>query len=323
MKRREFLTSALAISALWPSAQVIAQTPSRTGRLVWPYPAGGSADALARIVVQAISARSGQSFVVENRAGAGGRTGTASVVQAEPDGQTLLLATVALMSIFPIIYPKLNYDPFRQFTSLSQIARFDIALVVGPEIPARTISELLDWIRKNPAKASYSSPAAGSLPHFFVTALAQKAKLDLQYVPYAGAPPALNDVMSGHLPFMTLATADALGLHTSGKIKVLATSGSERSIVLPDVPTFREQGFDIEGYGWYAIYGPAGMSDETRNRWSELIQEIVKSEDVGNQIRKLGIEPTGTTSAELAVLQKYDFEKWTPIVKSSGFTPAQ
>ena len=129
--------------------------------------------------------------------------------------------------------------------------------------------------------------------------------------------------MAGHLPFMTLASADALGLHASGKIRALATSGSERSPVLPDVPTFREQGFDIEGYGWYAIYGPAGMNDETRNRWSKLIQEIAKSEEVGNQMRKLGIEPTGTTSAELAALQKHDFEKWTPVVKSSGFTPVQ
>lgn len=315
---------AVMACAAWLSggSAVLAQATS-TGRVIYPYAAGGIGDASARFVADALSKGLGRSFIVDNRAGAGGRTGTRAVVDAAPDGNTFGFVTVALMSVFPIVYPKLNYDAVADFAPVSQVARFDIAMASGPMVKAGSLSDFVAWVRANPDKGSYSTPAAGSLPHFFAVSVGVATGIKLQHVPYAGAPPVINDVVAGQLPMVVSTTSDVSELHKAGKLRILATSGTKRSAIVPDVPTFKELGHNVEGYGWFAVVAPAKTPADVVERVSKVIAAAMRDPATRQRFETLGMEPTGTTPTELAQIIKADREKWTPVVKASGFTPAK
>lgn len=318
--RKSFAVSvALCLMASGAWAQV---SGGSTARLVWPYPAGGIPDSLARYLAEEISNGLNEKYIVENRAGAAGRTGTAAAAAAAPDGKTLLLATVAMMAVYPIVYPKLNYDPFNDFKPVSMISRFDLALTTGPKAPVRTLAEYVSWVKKEAGNTSYSTPSAGSLPHFFATEFAKSIGVSLVYVPYQGATPAINDVIAGHLPMGVFGTTEVVELHKGGKLRILATSGSKRSQFVPDVPTFREQGFDIQGYGWFGVFAPAKTPDDFVDRVSKVLTDAIQSPQGRARFAAFGMEPVGSTPDELRHTQKADFQFWTPVVRASGFKPA-
>jgi tripartite-type tricarboxylate transporter receptor subunit TctC len=313
--------AAACTASMIGGAQTSAQQAS--GRLIYPYAPGGIGDASARFIAQALSKGAGRTFIVDNRAGAGGRTGTRAVADATPDGNTLGYVTIALMSVFPIVFPNLNYDPEKDFAPVSQVAQFDIAMGTGPLVNAKTLGDFIAWVKANPDKGSYSTPAAGSLPHFFAVSVAEATGIRLQHVPYAGAPPAINDVIGGQLPMVVATTSDLAELHKAQKLTILGTSGQRRSHLVPEVPTFRELGYKIEGYGWFAVVAPAKTPPETVTQLSGIISAAMREPANKERINKLGMEPTGTTPAELAAIMKADREKWAPVVKASGFTPAK
>lgn len=304
------------------STAVLAQSSPTTGRLIYPYAPGGIGDASARFVAEALSKGLGRTFIVENRVGAGGRTGTRGVADAAPDGNTLGYVTVALLSVFPLVYPKLNYDPFIDLVPVSQVARFENGMATGPMVNAVSLKDFVAKVMNDPSRGTYSTPAAGSLPHFFAVSFAELSGIKLQHVPYSGPAPAINDVIAGQLPMVVTTLTDVAELHKAGKLRVLATTGQQRSAVAPDVPTFKEQGFDIEGYGWYAVVAPAKTPADVVNRLSAIIAAAMRDPASRERFEKIGLEPTGTTSAELAAIMKADREKWAPVVKASGFTPA-
>lgn len=291
-------------------------------RIIFPYPPGGSADVLARLLANNLGSELKTSYIVENKPGAAGRIGTAYAAKVNPGDGTILLSTVALMSVFPIVYPKLSYDPVADFVPLTQLARFDLCLIASPNVPVKSLADVPEWLKKNPQKGIFSSPAAGSLPHFLVTDFTTRVGVTMEHVPYAGTPPALVDLMSGHISFMALATGDAVQLHKDGKVKILATSGAARNWMIKDVPTFKEQGVDIEAYGWYAAYANRNTISANNERLSKVLQAIVKSDDIRARLSEIGVEPTGTTGEELRAIQAADFERWGPIIKASGFKPA-
>ena len=317
------LALAAAVTLVAAPAAAFAQTAEQTVRIVFPFAAGGSGDALARLIAEHLRTALKQPVIVENRTGAQGRLGVQALKAAAPDGNTILLTPVAPMSVYQHVYKALAYDPVADFAPVSQVATYDFAVAVGPQVPAATLKELVAWVKANPAQGSYGTPAAGTLPHFFAVSFAKAAGLDLRHVGYRGSAAALTDLMGGQIPIVLTTTSDVLESHKAGRIKVLATSASARSPFLPEVPTFKEAGFDIEGGGWYGVFAPAGTPAGTVARLNAAVVGAVRTPQVKERLLAFGLVPTGTSAAELARIQKANSELWAPAVKASGFTPEQ
>lgn len=320
MRFMAFLLTMLAVAAS-ASAQVPAV--DKPLRFVVPYVAGGGFDSLLRLMAERLRTSLGRPVIVESKPGAAGRLGVRYVKEAPADGSVLLTVPIAPMSVFPHVYQDLGYDAVADFRPVSQIATFDLGLAVGPAVPVTSVKDLVAWLKANPDKASYGTPAAGSLPHFFALMFGSAAGVELRHVPYKGNAPALADLTGGHLPLYFTSTPDLVELHKSGRLRVLATSGSERSIVLPDVPTFAEAGYAIEGTGWYGIFAPAQTPEPVVTRLSEAIVAASHAPEVVARMQVLGVRPTGTTAAELARIQRADLDRWGPVIRASGFKPEQ
>jgi tripartite-type tricarboxylate transporter receptor subunit TctC len=309
----------VALSAGAPRAQLV-EPPVR---IIFPFAPGGSGDALARLIAEKMHASLNRPVIVEDRTGASGRLGTTAVKAAAPDGATLLLTPIAPMSIYPLVYPKLDYDPFSDFAPITQVGTFDFGIAVGPQVEAKSLKDLVDWLKANPTKANYAIPAAGSLPHFLGVMFGREVKLDLHHVPYRGSAAGLADVVAGHVPMIVTTTSDLVPMHKDGRIRVLATSDRERSPFLPDVPTFREAGYNLVATGWYGMFAPAKTPPDIVERYNKVIVDAVNSPDVKERLLAFGLQPTGTTAAEFVRIVRVDSEKWAPAVKASGFTPEQ
>jgi tripartite-type tricarboxylate transporter receptor subunit TctC len=275
------------------------------------------------MLAEAIRADFNESVIVENRVGADGRIGTRAVASAAPDGRTLLFTPFGPIALHPSVYSNLPYDPLKDLAPVSQVALIEFALSTGPMTGAKSLAELVTWLRANPDKAAYGSPGAGTVPHFSGVLFAQAAKVELRHAPYRGTSPALNDLVAGQIPVASTPSSDATELHKSGKIRVLATSGAKRSMFLPDVPTYKEQGFDVEGEGWYAVYAPAGTPKPLVDRLSAIVAKAVQSAEGKAFVEKLRLTPTGTTPEELAKIQAADVARWRKPIADSGFKPAE
>lgn len=324
MDRRTLLRGvALGAAAFASSHSVLAQLGEQPIRIVFPFAAGGSGDALARLIAEQLRASLNQPVIVENRTGAQGRLGVQAVKAAEPDGKTILLTPVAPMSIYQTVFKSLAYDPIADFEPLSQVATFDFAIAVGPQVPAKTLKELVAWVKANPAQGNYGTPAAGTLPHFFAVSFAKASDLDLRHVGYRGSAAALTDLVGGQIAIVVTTTSDLLPQHKAGSVRVLATSGAKRSPFLPDIPTFTEAGYDIQGDGWYGMFAPAKTPRDAVAKLNKAIVGAMKIEVVKERLLAFGLVPTGSTAAELRDIQRADETLWAPAVRASGFAPEQ
>lgn len=319
LTRRAIIVAGLTMLA--STRPLVAQT--RTLRIIYPFPGGGSGDTLTRLIAERLGAALDRPVIVEPRVGAAGRLGVQAVKSAEPDGNTLLATPIAPMAVYPSVYPVLEYDPVADFLPVSQVATFDFGICIDPNIAARNLAELVAWLKANPAKANFGTPGAGTLPHLFGLMFAKAADTPLQHIAYKGGMIALTDLMGGRLPIVFLSTNELAELHTAGRIRVLATSGVKRSAFLPDIPTFKESGYDIEGSGWWGIFAPAGTPAATVSKLSSAIASILQSEDVKVRIAKVGLTPTGTSPEEFTRIQREDIERWAVPIKASGFRPEQ
>jgi tripartite-type tricarboxylate transporter receptor subunit TctC len=317
--RRAFI-AACGVLALLP-AQGWTQQP--TLRIIFPFPAGGASDAVARMLAEQLQAKLGRAVVVENRTGAGGRIGVKTVVQAEPDGTTLLFVPSGMIALHPHAFHSLGYDPLVDLLPISQVMQSDLALATGPGTPARSLLELIAWLRSNPALSTYGTPGAGTGAHYAIAEVARLSGLDLRHVPYRGTPAAMPDLLAGRLAFHMTGTPELLEQHKAGRIRILATTGATRSPVGPDVATFKEQGFNIVAPLWLAVYAPAKTPADIAKRLSEDIVAAVQAAYVQTRIRATGFEPTGTSAEALRQIQKVDFDFWGPIVRASGFKVEQ
>lgn len=289
-------------------------------RIVFPFAAGGSGDALSRIIAAKMAATLHCNVIVEDRTGAAGRIGVRDVATAAPDGATLLLTPIAPMSIYQLVYKTLTYDPIKDFAPVSQVGTFDFGIAVGPMANVKTLKDLVAWAKANPDKTNYGIPAAGSLPHFLGVMFGRAAGIKMVTVAYRGSAAAVADVIAGHIPMIVSTTSDLVQMHKAGRMRILATSGKERSTFVPEVPTFREAGYDLVASGWYAVFAPAKTPADLIDRYSKAIAEAVKDPDVKKKMEAFGLNPTGTTAAELGKIQKDDSATWAPAVKASGFT---
>jgi tripartite-type tricarboxylate transporter receptor subunit TctC len=221
----------------------------------------------------------------------------------------------------PLVFRKLGYDPAKDFAPVAQVATFRYALAVGPNHPARTGPEFVAWARAHRSQASFGTAGAGSVPHFFGVMVSQTAGVDMIHVPYKGAMPMTADLMGGQIAAGIDALANLIELHRAGKVRILATSGVDRSPLSPTVPTFREQGLTaFEAVGWIAVYARAGTPKPIVDRLSTAIVDAVHTPATREKLVALGLEPTGTTPEELAVIMAADTARWAPVVKASGFT---
>jgi tripartite-type tricarboxylate transporter receptor subunit TctC len=311
-----WLTLALGV-ALAATAQAQTEKPVR---IVVGFPAGATLDSLARQVAEKLRVSLNQPVIVENRTGAAGRL-AAEFVKGQPgDGMTLLMTPVANMAIMPHSHKGLRYDPFRDFVPVSHVANFQIAFAVGPAVPSQTLRDYVALVKKDPKAGNYASAAAGSIPHFLGVMFARTAGIELTHVPYKGTAPALTDLVGGQIAAAVMTVPDIAQLQRAGKVRALAVAGTRRSAALPDVPTFKEQGYDLEGSGWYAVFAPASTPKETVDRLSRLVAQATQTPEVRAFIEKGGMEATGTTPAELAAMLKADYDRWGPVIKASGFT---
>lgn len=310
---------AAAASAISLGAAPLYAQSTQPLTIVVPYPPGGSSDRAARLLAEALQSRLGETVIVENRAGAGGRL---AAQQLKRDGATsniLMLANPAIMVVAPLVFKDTNYDPERDFQPVAQVTRYEFAVAVGPAVPVREFRHLLAWMKANPDKANLGVPATGSLPHFFGLMLGEKSGVKAPVVGYKGSAPLLQDLIGGHVP-VALDTLDTLQpQHEGGKLRVLATSGARRSAELPDVPTFKEIGFDLIADGWNVLYAPSSMPAERVARLSTAIATTMSDPALQAKFVAAKMVPVSADAKATAKMLAGYRAQWAPVVKRSGF----
>ena len=286
-----------------------------------PLPAGSTSDIVARLIADHIKDAVGQPIIVENKPGATGRIAAEALKNAAPDGNTLLMAPIAVTVLAPMVFKRLNYDPAKDFAPVAQVAKFQYAFVVGPNHPARTVPEFIAWAKANSGQASFGTSGTGSVPHFLGVMVGRETGVEMVHVAHQGVTSLITGLMGGHVPCGISALSDLVELHRAGKIRIIATTGPARSPLLPTLPTFKELGFPmVEGVGWTGVYAPAGTSKPVIDHLSMAIVKALQAPAVRDKLIKLGLEPTGTTPEEFAAIMATDTARWAPVIKTSGFT---
>ena len=319
MKRRHLLVTAASALPLLHAPQALAQS-DKPIKLIVGFPPGGSIDTVARTIAEKMRVDLNQPVVIENKTGAGGRLAAELLKNAPADGTTLMITPVVVPVLAPLVFSKLPYNPATDFTPVGHVVNFNFGLAVKGDSPIKTVSEFVAWLKANPQKASFGSPAAGSLPHFFGLLLAREAKVDMVHISYNGGAPLQTAVLGDQVPAGIDVVFEFLQNHRAGKARIIATSGRARAKVLPDVPTFAEQGFpNIVGQGWFGLYAPPKTAAAEVERVNKALNKALASPDVIEKFLSLGLETGGGSVADLVRIMETDTNRWGPIVKASGF----
>ena len=321
MLYRRSLLAALPFLSLPAHAE--APWPSKPIRLVVPYAPGGSTDVVGRVMAEYLGRRLGQNIVVENRPGKGASLGTSLVAKAAPDGYTLVVSNISSLAIAPPLYGDLDYDPVKDFTHISLASFNPSVLVVNPSFPAKTLVEYVDYARANPDKLAFATSGPGSSNHILGTMLALKTGTKLVHIPYRGAGPAMQDTIAGNVPSMFDSLPSAAPHIKAGKVRALAVSGEKRNPSFPDVPTMREQGFDLVSYSWFGLSGPARLPAPIVERLAKEMQVVLKEPDVVKRWQEIGAEASTMTPEEYTQFVRKEWENATAAVKASGAKPEQ
>jgi len=310
----------VATLALAAAAHAAAQAwPSKPIRLVVPFPPGGAVDFYARVVQQPLSEVLGQTVVIDNKAGASGMVGAEAVAKAPPDGYTLLLGNIASLAINVGIYPKMPYDPLKDFTPIVRTVDVNYVLVVHPSVPAKSVPELIAYAKANPGKLSYGSAGSGSLPHLGTELFKAQTGTDMVHVPYKGGGPMVTDLLGGSVQLVIADQANLMPHVQSGKLRALAVATPKRSPNAPDLPTIAETG--LAGYdatAWQGLVGPAGMPPDVVKRLNEAFNKVMAMPAVRDKLVGGGLEPVGGTPEQFGSFIGSEIAKWTKIAKDVG-----
>lgn len=315
---RPWLVAVLWLGLIGAGSAWAEPFPSKPVHILVPYAAGGAVDILARTLGQVLAKTWGQQPIVDNRPGAGGIVASQALTQAAPDGHTLILVASG-HPLNQFFYPSLPYDTFRDFTPITEIGYSPLALIVGKDMPAKTLPELLAALRQKPEAFSYATSGNGTSAHLAGELLKHMAGVDMTMIPFRGGAPAVTAVMAGQVPIGINPLAEVLSQVESGTVRALAVSTATRSRVLPDVPTIAEQG--VAGYDtavWWGVLGPAGMSPDLVARINRDIVAALREPDVIERFRSLGAEPVGSSPADFAAYMHAEADRWGPILKAAN-----
>ena len=321
LTRRSASTFLAALSlAAAAAAPASAQTfPQRPITLVVPFAAGGSTDVVARLVAQKMSEGLGQQVIVENVAGAGGNLGAARVSKADPDGYTILMATVATHALNPLMLRRKPYDPVTDFAPISLLAIVPNVLVVNPNVPAKTVKELLDLLKANPTKYNYASSGIGTPLHLSGELFKSLGGVQMQHIAYRGSGPALNDVVAGQVPIQFDNLPSASEFIKAGTLRALGVTTKERAPSFPDVPTIAEAGLPgYETYTWNALFAPKGTPKPIVDRLNAEAVKAVQDPGLQERLKAFSATVVGGTPEALTEHVKAEIAKWTPVVRDAG-----
>ena len=317
MKRGMTFSIAAALFALAHGA--LAQYPAKPIRLVVPFPAGESVDAMARLVSQTWSAALGQQIVVDNRGGAGGTIGSEAVAKSAPDGYTLLWGNVGPLAIGPSLYKNLGYDVGRDFSPVSLVAKLPFVLFASPKLPVNSLVELLAYARAHPGELNFGSTGVGSGLHLIGELFKNEAGIQIVHVPYKGVAQALPELMSGKVQ-MAFNTIPAFLPHAkAGRFKALVITAPERSPLLPDVPTTAEVGLPgVQGSSWHAVVAPAGTPRSVVDTLNLTLVETIARPEVRGALVAQGAQPVGSSPEDLKSFMRDEARKWAAVIRASG-----
>lgn len=319
MKRRTTLIAAAA-AALIPLA-LPAWSQGGPLRLIVPYAPGGSSDRAARIVADKLGQKLGQTTIVENKTGAGGRVAMQQTRNTPANQELLVLANPATMVVAPLVFKDNGYDPQKDFQPVSQVSEYEFGVAVAKAVPVEKMAQLLDWLRANPKEANFGVPATGSLPHFFALMLAEAAKVQSQVIGYRGSGPLITDLIGGQVPVAVDTLDTLLPQYEAGKLRILASSNTERSPFAADVPTLKEAGLDLVATGWNAFFAPASMPAERVAQLGAAIREVMQDPDTQAKFKAAKVTPVASTPQETAAMLTAYRAQWAPVVQKSGYQP--
>ena len=319
---KKLRTLLLCAAAGFAAVPALAQTgfPNKAVRVIVPFPAGGSADVLARIVGEKLSAKWGQPVVVDNRVGAGGNIGAEFVYRAEPDGYTILSSPPGPLSINHNLYKQLPFEPAR-FVPITVLAIVPNVITAKLVLPANSAKELIAYAKANPGKVIYASQGNGSTSHLSAQMFATMTGIELTHVPYKGEGPALVDIVAGRVDIFIGNIAAALRFQQAGKVKFLGVASRTRSPVAPDIPAAPELGLpDFIASAWFAFVAPPGTPNAIVQQINAATVEALKMPDVRKRFLEQGAEPVGNTTAEMAAFVKEEMARWQNVIKTANVT---
>jgi tripartite-type tricarboxylate transporter receptor subunit TctC len=321
MNRRSLLLGGLAGLAAPAIRPAFAQRdwPNQPIRLIVPFPPGAANDNLGRAIADQLSPRLGKPVVVENRAGAGGSVGSDAVARAAPDGYTLLLGHIGTLAVNPAIYPKLSYDPVKDFAPVAMIASLPNVLVVNPKQPFQDVKALVEFARGNPNALRYCSAGNGSAGHIVMLAFLAATGVKMEHVPYSGLAPGINDLVAGHVDLTLGGAPTVMPLVEQKLLRALAVTSPERMPTQAELPTVAETvapGFDVQP--WYGIAAPAGTPEPVVRRLNEEINLALRSPAVVDRLRKEGANPQPMTAAAFGELIRTEVPRWAQVIRTAG-----
>ena len=312
-----------AVLAVCCASGALAQAyPNRPIRMIAPFPAGGLADVLARLVGDEMSKALGQPIIVENRAGAGGNTGADAVAKADPDGYTLLMSSAGILTANQFLYAKMPFDPETAFAPVSIVADMSMLVVVHPKVEAATLKDFVALARSRPDKINFGSPGVGTTGHLGLALFMHAAGIKLTHVPYRGAAPAVNDLIAGQIDGVVDNPPTVLPHISAGRLRPLAVAAKERLALLPDLPTAAEAGVPgFEASSWFGIMAPAGTAPEIVARLNREIVAALRQPIIADRIANSGARAVGNSPDAFAAQIRAERAMWGEIIKAANITP--
>ncbi len=310
---------ALAFLLLFAATPGFAQDwPTKTVRIVVPFGAGATPDTIARLIADRLQQKLGQNFIVENKPGASGMTGTDAVAKAEPDGYTIGVSIGGALAINTLLFSKMPYDPFKEIALITILTTQPSALAVPASLGVNSVAELVALIKKEPKKYNFGSIGNGSLSHLAMEAIAIKSGAQLVHIPYGSSPQAMTAVIRGDVQMVVMPAISVLPHSQQGTVKMLAVTTAKRSPLLPDVPTLKESGVDVEADAWNGLIAPAGTPPAVLAKIQREVSEAINSADLKAKFAAQIMEPVGNSPAEFKAQIDADLARWTPVIKEAG-----
>ena len=319
MLRRLVCAGATLLALLGALAPARADYPERPVTIVVGFPPGGPSDVLARVIARKLGELLGQPFVVDNRPGAGGNVAGEVVAHAEPDGYALLMGNNSILATNASLYTKIGFDPVKDFSPISLIGSQANILVVNPNVPAHTMGELIDLAKANPGKLNFASSGFGAAAHLAGELFKTMAQIDIVHVPYKGAGPALQDVISGQDQMMFATAASVVGMIKGGQVRALAVTTLKRTAILPDIPTVDELGLKgFEATTWHGLVAPDGTPKDVIATLHRAVVAALNDPEVRHLLNELGVDIVGDLPEEFSAYIQAEIPKWAEVIKASG-----